>query len=222
MEREITGKSNPQQMLRKASFIARLGSGSASRSIYPAMSLWGITDQWNESSNEYAIPVTGFHNVFRQMRDTILIVESAEKKVSSSAGHRLMDVNPFSEVRFRQARENLSTLHYALSKGDWKDFIRLMEEEALSLHAMMMTSRPGYLLMQPATLSIIQQVRAFRNETGNRVGFTLDAGANVHLLYAKDDAEAVDRFIRSDLTPYCEDGKLIADRMGNGPEIHSS
>jgi diphosphomevalonate decarboxylase len=94
-----------------------------------------------------------------------------------------------------------------------------MEEEALSLHAMMMTSRPGYLLMQPATLSIIQRVRAFRNETGSRVGFTLDAGANVHLLYAKDDAEAVGRFIRSDLTPYCEDGKLIADRMGNGPEI---
>jgi len=73
--------------------------------------------------------------------------------------------------------------------------------------------------MQPATLSIIHKVRAFRKDTGNRLGFTLDAGANVHLLYAEDDAEAVDRFIRSELTAYCEDGRVISDRMGNGPEI---
>jgi len=219
MEREITGNSDSQQMLRKASFIARLGSGSASRSIYPAMSLWGKADQWTLSSNEYAIPVTGYHDVFRRMRDTILIVESAEKKVSSSAGHSLMDANPFSRVRFRQVRANLSILHSALSGGDWQGFLRLMEEEALSLHAMMMTSRPSYILMQPATLSIIHKVRAFRKDTGNRLGFTLDAGANVHLLYAEDDAEAVDRFIRSELTAYCEDGRVISDRMGNGPEI---
>ncbi|MCK4751375.1 MAG: hypothetical protein KAT15_30165, partial [Bacteroidales bacterium] len=217
MESEIHGEADPESKLKKASFIARLGSGSASRSMYPGMALWGEAEGWLDSSDEYAIPVTGIHDAFGQLRDTILIVESGQKKVSSSAGHSQMETNPFAEVRFRQARENLTALHAVLTDGDWERFITLMEEEALSLHALMMTGNPGTLLLQPGTLSILQKVREFRADTGCHVGFTLDAGANVHLLYANRNAEQVDHFISSELVTYCEAGTLISDGMGNGP-----
>ena len=152
------------------------------------------------------------------LRDAILVVESGAKPVSSSAGHSLMETNPFARVRFAQARENLDRLHAAMVGGDWLGFIGLMEEEALSLHAMMMTGRPGYLLMQPGTLSILREIRAFREETGCRLGFTLDAGANVHLLYAGEDAPRVEAFISSELLRHCENGRFISDRMGEGPQ----
>ncbi|MBN2697506.1 MAG: hypothetical protein JXR52_01665 [Bacteroidales bacterium] len=202
---------------RKASFIARLGSGSASRSVYGNMALWGESKEWAGSSNEYAIPVIPVHRNLGAIRDTILIVESGAKKVSSSAGHALMQNNPFAEVRFRQAGTNLSLLKEYIASGDWKGFIEILETEALTLHAMMMTGRPGYLLMQPESLKIISLVREYRNGTGHRVGFTLDAGANVHLIYAEEDAKEIDAFIGSDLRAYCENGYFISDRMGNGP-----
>jgi diphosphomevalonate decarboxylase len=163
--------------------------------------------------------VTRFHQSFRDARDTILIVESGEKKVSSTAGHALMESNPYAQIRFSQAGENLLVLKGALEAGDWDHFVALMEEEALSLHAMMLTGRPGYLLMQPGTLSIIHKVREFRKETGSRIGFTLDAGANVHLIYPNAEADTMDAFISSELISHCENGMLIRDRIGTGPEI---
>ncbi len=217
IENQVCRTEDADDVLRKASFIARLGSGSASRSIYPGFVLWGASDEWAGSSDEYAIPVNDFHETFNQIKDTILIVESGQKKVSSRQGHALIEQNPFSNTRFKQARDNLGRLKPMLEEGDWDGFIALMEEEALSLHAMMMTGRPGYLLMQPGTLSILQKVREFRLDTSCRIGFSMDAGANVHLLHARGEADRVNDFISSELVSFCEQGRYINDRMGGGP-----
>ena len=217
LENKISGPTDPAHFIEKASFIARLGSGSASRSIYPNFALWGATPEWDGSSDEFAIPVTDFHTDFYQLRDTILIVDSGKKKISSSTGHSLMDRNPFSNTKFAQAHQNLSTLKTILAKGDWDEFIDLMELEALSLHSMMMTSQPGYILMRPGTISIINKVREFRKDTQCKIGFTLDAGPNVHLLFADSDVQKVNEFIESELICFCEDGRLITDQMGEGP-----
>jgi diphosphomevalonate decarboxylase len=141
-----------------------------------------------------------------------------QKKVSSSAGHKVMETNPYAETRFRQAHLNLKKLKAILSDGDWKGFIEIMEEEALSLHAMMMTGRPGYLLMKAGTLEIIRKVQEFRKETGKHVGFTLDAGANVHLLYDAKHEKEVRAFIEAQLLSHCENKQVIHDQMGTGPK----
>lgn len=219
MTREVNySQSFTEEFYRKASFIARLGSGSAARSTYGNLVLWGKSDQWKGSSDEFAIPVTGIHPGLDDICDTILIVESGSKKVSSSAGHALMDNNPFASARFLQARTNLERLRSVILSGDHNEFIEIMENEALSLHAMMMTGHPGYLLIQPGTVSIIDRIRTFRNDTGLHAGFTLDAGANVHLLYPGDESEAIENFIATDLAGYCENGFYIRDRMGRGPQ----
>ncbi len=217
MEQQITGTAGGTDPLQKASFLARLGSGSACRSIYPEFSLWGSAEGWDGSSDEFAIPVTAYHASFRTLKDAILIVESGQKQVSSSAGHALMEGNPFAEARFTQAGRNLDLLGRALREGDWDTFIALAEEEALTLHAMMLTGKPGYLLMQPGTLSIIRKIRAYRESTSARIAFTLDAGANVHLIYDGLDEEQTGQFIRNELIPHCEAGAMIADRLGKGP-----
>lgn len=217
MEDLITGQANAETFLQKASFLARLGSGSACRSLFPGFSLWGKSDDWEGSSDEYAIPVNNYQHNFSSLRDAILIVESGQKPISSSAGHGLMTSNPFAGKRFEQASSNLHLLQSVLQEGDWEGFISVVEEEALSLHAMMMTSKPGYILMQPETLSILHKIRAYRKETGHRLCFTLDAGANVHLLYADDQAIPVERFINSELIRFCEKSQVIWDCMGLGP-----
>ena len=169
---------------KKASFLARLGSGSACRSIEGYLIVWGSNKVIDGSNNlfgiQYPFPV---HDNFKNYQDTILLVDKGEKQVSSTVGHNLMHNHPFAERRFEQAHENMEKLKSILASGDLNAFIALIESEALILHAMMMTSMPYFILMKPNTLEIINRIWSFRKETGLHISFTLDAGANVCLLY---------------------------------------
>jgi diphosphomevalonate decarboxylase len=74
-------------------------------------------------------------------------------------------------------------------KAEFGRIIKVVSE-ALTLHAMMMTSMPYFILMKPNTLQIINAIWKFRNDTKIPVCFTLDAGANVHVLYPKTLAKS--------------------------------
>jgi len=211
-------KLKEEKFLNEASYYSRLGSGSAARSIYPYASQWGKTKSVKGSSDEYAIPFEkGLHKVFRNFQDTILIASSSEKKVSSRVGHSLMKTNPFAKTRYQQAETNLKDLIVALKKGDLEKFGAIAEEEAMTLHALMMCSNPSFILMAPSTLSMIEKIRQFRELSKLPVYFTLDAGPNIHLLYPQNIKRKVDEFIYAQLERYCEQGKMIHDNTGKGP-----
>ncbi|MEZ4948987.1 MAG: diphosphomevalonate decarboxylase [Saprospiraceae bacterium] len=219
IEHELFGTLDDDNAFdQKASYLSRLGSGSASRSIFPGMSVWGKTSEVAGSSDYYAVPFENeVHDNFKNMRDDILIVSSGKKSVSSSAGHNLMDANPFAEPRYQQAVKNMMYLVPAIQKGDWDTFGKIAEQEALTLHALMMSSSQGYILMKPNSIKIMEMVRDYRKETGHPVYFSLDAGPNVHLLYPADIIHEVRSFVESQLVPLCEEGKYIDDYMGEGP-----
>ncbi len=203
----------------KASYVARLGSGSASRSVYGGYSVWGEFTELTESSNNFAVPfMYDIHPLFMQLRDSILIVNADEKTVSSRAGHALMDIHPYAEARIAQSKQNLSWLMAALQQGDNDRFIEVVENEAMSLHALMMSSKPWYSLMHPNTLLILKAIREFRERSGLFVCFTLDAGPNVHLIYHQDDENSVLQFIENKLIDFCYDRNIIHDRIGFGPK----
>lgn len=203
----------------KASYFSRLASGSACRSVYPKMALWGTTEAYEGSSDEYAVPLENdIHPVFKTFRDSIMIVSGEKKSVSSRAGHGLMEGNPYAPARYAQANENIKNLLSAMKLDDLDTFINITESEALQLHALMMCSNPSFILMKPNTLHIIEEVRNFRNETHIPLCFTLDAGPNVHLLYPESEAEKVERFIKDALSTYCVDNHWIADHVGDGPK----
>jgi diphosphomevalonate decarboxylase len=202
----------------EASRLSRLASGSACRSVYGGYVIWGIVPGFPVTSDEYAVQVPFTVNpVFNDMRDSILIVSSKEKEVSSRAGHSLMEGHPYAESRYRMAVTNLADLNRALINGDTEEFIRITEMEALNLHALMMASGRSYILMEPGTLSIIRAVRRFRDETRVPVCFTLDAGPNVHLLFPESYDLTVKDWINNELVQYCDKGKWIDDRIGEGP-----
>lgn len=214
------GKGFKDDIYTKASILARLGSGSASRSVFKEFAVWGKTNAVVGTSDEFAkelsIPV---HDTFHCLRDTILIIDEGEKKVSSSAGHSLMNDHPYAEQRFKNADKNLHQLIEAMQKGDFNAFAFILEHEALSLHAMMMTAKPWYTLLSPNTLKVIQRVKAFREDTGVNITFTIDAGPNVHLIYPATEDENVKEFIQQELLPFCQNEKFIPDCIGLGPEM---
>jgi diphosphomevalonate decarboxylase len=217
LEKALNPEMTEDYFYAKASFLARLGSGSACRSVKGQVVVWGNQANIKGSTDLYGVeyPYT-IHENFKDFQDTILLVDKGEKQVSSTVGHDLMHDHPFAERRFAQAHENLDKLIPVFENGNLEEFIKIVESEALTLHAMMMTSLPYFILMKPNTLQIINAIWKFRNETKIPVCFTLDAGANVHVLYPKNVKEKVLQFIKAELVGYCQNGQYLCDEIGNG------
>jgi diphosphomevalonate decarboxylase len=217
LEKALNPEMSDEYFYKKASFLARLGSGSACRSIKGSVVVWGKHADFEESSDLFGVEFPSkTHDNFKNYQDTILLVDKGEKQVSSTVGHDLMHDHPFAERRFAQAHDNLSKMKTILETGNLTEFIALVESEALTLHSMMMTSMPYFILMKPNTLEIINQIWKFRSETKIPVCFTLDAGANVHVLYPKNDVVKVLQFIQDKLVGYCQKGSYICDEIGVG------
>ncbi|MEP3372167.1 MAG: diphosphomevalonate decarboxylase [Maribacter dokdonensis] len=217
MERTFSVPITDDFFNNKVSFISRLGSGSACRSIEGPLVQWGETSSVEGSSNLFGIKYPyKVHDIFNNFHDTILLVDKGEKQVSSTVGHELMHGHPFASQRFEQAHENLEKLRKILAEGNLNDFIGIVESEALTLHSMMMTSNPYFILMKPNTLSIINEIWKFRQTSNTHVCFTLDAGANVHVLYPENEKDIVFPFIKEKLISFCQNGQYICDRIGLG------
>ena len=216
LDQQFSGLQDSDFKLRKASFLARLGSGSACRSLYDGLVVWGATKEVEDSSDLYALqyPNDQIHEIFKHFNDWVLLIHEGEKSVSSTVGHSLMNTNPYAERRFQEAHENFAVLKEILKTGDMQNFIKLVEHEALTLHAMMMMSDPAFILMKTGTLAVINKIWDYRKETGLPLFFTLDAGANVHLLFpAEKDEDQIKEFIVKELLQFTQNNGVVKDVM---------
>ena len=217
IEKSIGPSISEEFFYKKASFLARLGSGSACRSVKGSVNLWGAHKSFKTSSDLFSIDSPfKVNDVFMSYHDAVLLVDKGVKIVSSTAGHELMNDHLFGKKRFQAAQDNIEELSIILKNGNLDDFVRLVEKEALMLHGLMMTSDPSYILLKPKTLQIIEAIREFRLITKIPVCFTLDAGANVHVLFPDKNSVEVYNFIDSSLKLYCENNSYIKDCVGYG------
>src|SRR5690606_21055301 len=130
MEQQLNPSFDSEFFNQKASFLARLGSGSAFRSVEGPLTVWGKHPEIHGSSNlferKYPFEV---HANFDNYQDTILLVDKGEKQVSSTVGHDLMHNHPFAEQRFAQANSNMEKLIPVLKEGNLDEFVKIVESE---------------------------------------------------------------------------------------------
>lgn len=219
LERIVCNRNlNIHAFIKRASHVARLGSGSACRSLYGNYVTWGKTNFLPRSGDLHASPVPiKIHPDFLALNDSILVIDKNEKPVSSRAGHEKMDLHPFKKGRIQQANQNLRLITKALTSGDWNLFSSIVENESFTLHGLMMSSDPAYLLIKPNTLNAIERINLFRKETDVKITYTLDAGPNLHILYPASYKQVVQDFIQHELMKFCDSNYVIHDQIGAGP-----
>ncbi len=208
-------RNDETQNLQLQSNISRLGSGSASRSVMGPWVMWGKSEEFADASDEYAVVVPDVHADFLKLHDTIIVVDKTPKAISSRDGHTLMEGHPWRRGRIEQANQNLRELIKALKSGDWKLFQKIAENEALSLHALMLASEGGMMLWKGNTVDWMHYIRAERQRKGIPMAFTLDAGANLHLLYPDEARKDVLQMLGDSPVNHIE---FIHDQTGYGPE----
>ncbi len=209
----MIGENQNELFFQRASYLSRLASGSACRSVYGGFTTWGEANIPN-ASDLYATPFE-VHPELAHLQDTILVISDAEKSVSSRAGHERMNEHGYAAARFIEAQKNFLDTVSAMKAGDFDRVGLILENEALQLHAMMLTSPHSFTLLRPNTLAAIELIRIFRNETKLPLYFTLDAGPNLHLIYPPEHKAKILTFIDNELNPLCQN--IIYDQRGEGP-----
>ncbi|HWG92370.1 MAG TPA: diphosphomevalonate decarboxylase [Candidatus Thermoplasmatota archaeon] len=156
--------------------FARLGSGSAARSIHGGFVEW-VAGARHEDSYAYQLAPESHWD----LKDVVVVVSEEEKKVGSTEGHEIARTSPFLDARLAHLHTSLALARASVLERDLKALGEVAELDALSMHAVMMTSSPSLLYWSPETVRLLQAVRRFRDEELEAY-FTLDAGPNVHLL----------------------------------------
>ncbi len=176
---------------RELSTYARLGSGSAARSIYG-----GYVELVTGARHEDAYAVQVETAAHWPLVDIVAVVSKHPKKVGSTGGHTLAHTSPFNAARLAHVQTAIARARTAIHTRDLEMLGRIMELDALTMHAVMMTSTPSLIYWEPETLAVMHAVRGWREE-GIPAYFTIDAGPNVHIITLPEHAVSVMKRVRA-------------------------
>ncbi len=176
---------------RELSILARQASGSACRSIPAGFVEWIAG---SSSAESYAVSIAPPEHW--DLRDVIAIVSAEEKRVGSTAGHAVAATSPFLAARVSALPPRFHRVRRAVLAKDLTLLGPALEEDAIELHLIAMTSRPPIFYWTPGMVRVIQAMQRWRAD-GLAVYFTLDAGPNVHLICESKDADQVATLARA-------------------------
>lgn len=160
----------------ECSRLARLGSGSACRSVPDGFCEWlpGKADM-----DSYAVSIAPAD--YWDLTDLIAVVSGEHKKVGSTAGHQSALTSPFQAERVRTAPGRVKQCREAVLNRDFDSLAEVSERDMIMMHAVMMTQDPPLFYWEPVSVRLIKLVKAWRDE-GLPCFATLDAGPNVHVI----------------------------------------
>ncbi len=174
---------------RELSTVARLGSGSAARSLFGgfvAMAA-GVRADGADACAEPLLAASQWPLVV-----VIAVTSRQAKATGSSAGMEISRLSsPFYAEWLDSSAADLAAARRAVLERDFTALGAISEHSCLKMHAVMLSSRPALLYWNGATVACLQRVRALREQEGLAVFFTVDAGPQVKAVCRPDDAPRV-------------------------------
>ncbi|OGH20116.1 MAG: diphosphomevalonate decarboxylase [Candidatus Levybacteria bacterium RIFCSPHIGHO2_02_FULL_37_13] len=170
---------------KELSILARQGSGSACRSIPD-----GFVEWLDGNTNETSYAVSIFPPDYWDIVDVVAVVSKDKKEISTTEGQKLAKSSPFFPARLSKIKDKIKLMKKHIQEKNFTLFGELVEQEALELHAIMLTSIPSLVYWLPGTLKVMHAVKRWRQE-GLQVYFTVNTGQDIHLICQKKDAEKV-------------------------------
>ncbi len=172
---------------RDLSILARLGSGSASRSVFDGFVQWHVGSR-GDGMDSFAEPLEA---VWPDLRMGLLVLSDKAKKIGSrEAMKRTVETSKLYQQWPARVEEDLAGLQEAISQRNLTQLGRHAEQNALGMHATMLESWPPVIYWLPESVEAIHRVHALR-ESGVPVYFTMDAGPNVKLMFTAAEEVAV-------------------------------
>ena len=174
---------------RDLSILARLGSGSACRSLWQGFVEWHAGSE-SDGSDSYAEPI---QTEWSELRIGLLVLEAGKKPISSrEAMLRTVKTSPLYDAWPGKVDADIRDLRDAIRVKDFDKLGAAAESNALTMHATMMAAWPPVVYWLPESVSAMHQVWQCRRD-GLPLYFTMDAGPNVKLLFQAHDEDRIRR-----------------------------
>jgi diphosphomevalonate decarboxylase len=188
--------------------LARMGSGSASRSLFDGFVEWSRGQSVQSQSIQRVHPCDWW-----DLTDTIVILSDKEKSISSSEGHSRVWTSPIFRSRLSSLPIRLDRIKESINQKCAERLGNLLEEEALEMHHVASTGSPPLNYLTDETLKFLEWLRLQRSTHQLRAWFTIDAGPNVHVIAERKDRPLLLEALKRDWP----ETKLILDEIGHGP-----
>lgn len=178
---------------KELSIIARQGSGSASRSIPGGLSIWHTAD----ASEESFVESVDYPREWDLRVLLVFVGDMKQKKIGSTEAMELSKkTSPYFSLAVKKAESNLERMLKSLSENDWTAFGQVIEDECYRLHTLCMTTQPNILYWQAGTIEVFQKLYELRER--DLIGyFTVDAGPHAHIVCKSNNADAIEKEIKS-------------------------
>jgi diphosphomevalonate decarboxylase len=197
-----------------SSLARQSGSGSATRSLLGGFVLWP-DPAGGDADDPRAVQLHPADHW--RLADLVALVDTGAKEVSSLGGHRLAPTSPYFARRLEGLPERLDRVRRALADRDFATLATAVEEEAIDLHLIAMSSRPPIFYWTAGTVDVLAAVRRLRAE-GVPACATIDAGPNVHVLCPPEAADTV----AARLAEVPAVLSVLRDRAGDGPVLEEA
>jgi diphosphomevalonate decarboxylase len=171
----------------RLSMLSRFGSGSATRSFWHGFVRWdkGVSADGTDSHG-HPIPVSA-----TDLRIAIIAVDTGPKPHSSRDGmNHTVATSPLFSAWPAHAEDDCNTAEAAILENDFVKLGELAEANALAMHATMMAARPALTYLKAESWTVLETLWHARSN-GLRAHATMDAGANVKLIFRDGDTNDV-------------------------------
>ena len=189
----IASALNIQNILSKTelSKIARLGSGSACRSIFGGICQW-VTGDGNMSCAQQL-----YKNDYWDLGVKLIIVNQKEKDISSSVGMKITkETSEFFKYRINHVvKNNIEKLKKSLEEKDFNNFAEVVIKDSNNFHACCRDSYPSINYLNEESDFIMKCVYTLNKINGKNIcSYTFDAGSNAFLIYEIKNKKIIDEF----------------------------
>ncbi|UQS85706.1 diphosphomevalonate decarboxylase [Apilactobacillus apisilvae] len=166
--------------------LARLGSGSATRSIYGGFAKW---KKGNDDKTSYAVSVQD--PVKMDIRMIAIVLNNSPKKISSREGMKIsVETSPYYESWIKQTNDDLKTVENAIKDNNFTILGKTAELNSMRMHSLTLSSDPSYLYLNNDSLTVIHAVKNLR-KNGIECYFTMDAGPNVKIICQSNNVSSI-------------------------------
>ncbi len=174
------------------SILARLGSGSAARSIYQGLVIWHAGER-QDGMDSFAEKLD---YDWPELKIGLLIIDDSKKYLSSREAmlHTVNTSKLYNSWNI-QVEQDLELIKLAIKNKDFNLLGATAENNALAMHACMLAAKPAILYSKPQTIELMQKIWQLRAD-GLNVYFTQDAGPNLKLIYHQDDEVKVKKIFK--------------------------
>jgi diphosphomevalonate decarboxylase len=184
--------------------LSRQGSGSSCRSFE------GPWVQWDDAD------ARAIDSTFDPLTDLVILIEESEKAVGSSEAHQRVRTSPNWKGRVERAKSRLTQIRSSLVEGDWKTFSSTCWDEAMDMHELFHTAEPAFSYWKPQTREVLAWLESIGAHRGDvKIGVTLDAGPNVHLLIPQRD----EAFWLDKIEERFPKHQVLVDQQGSGARV---